>query len=93
MRYALRIDANQTQIVSALEAHGIKVDVIGKPVDLLCGLNGRFCFLEVKDGKKVPSDRKTTTAQDKFLNRWSEYPVAVVKSPNEAIAAILLFCS
>ena len=50
MIYALRVDANQSQVISALEGAGAKVLVIGQPVDLLVGIGGRFGFFEIKDG-------------------------------------------
>lgn len=85
MRYALRVDANQSQIVSALEAAGAMVEVIGKPVDLLVGINGRFAFFECKDGNKVKSAQKRTPAQIKFFDKWADYPVCLVDGPDAAI--------
>ena len=56
-RYALRVDANQTEVISALESAGAVVMVIGQPVDLLVGLpdGKRFAFFEVKNGSRPPS--------------------------------------
>jgi len=85
MRYALRVDANQSQVISALEAAGAVVEVIGKPVDLLVGINGRFAFFEVKDGGKVKSAQKRTPAQIKFFDKWAGYPVCLVDGPDAAI--------
>ena len=84
-RYALRIDANQTAIVSALEAAGATVEVIGKPVDLLVGINGKWMMVEVKDGKKVKSAQKLTVAQVKFFDKWAGYPLALVDSAECAL--------
>lgn len=85
MRYALRVDANQSQIISALESAGATVQVIGKPVDLLVGVNGRFAFFEVKDGAKVKSAQKRTPAQIKFFEKWAGYPVCLVDGPDAAV--------
>lgn len=85
MRYALRIDANQTAIVSALEAAGATVEIIGKPVDLLVGKAGRWMMMEVKDGQKVKSAQKLTAAQVKFFDKWAGYPLAVVDSAECAL--------
>lgn len=85
MRYALRVDANQSQIVSALQAAGAVVEVIGKPVDLLVGINGRFAFFECKDGGKVKSAQKRTPAQIKFFEKWAGYPVCLVDGPDAAV--------
>lgn len=85
MRYALRVDANQSQVISALEAAGATVDVIGKPVDLLVGINGRIALFEVKDGGKVKSAQKHTPAQIKFFARWAGFPICTVDGPDAAI--------
>lgn len=85
VRYALRVDANQGQIISALEAAGAKVLVIGKPVDLLVGIDGKFAFFEVKDGSKPPSQRKKTKLQQKFFELYPGYPVCLVDGPEAAL--------
>lgn len=85
MRYALRVDANQTEIISALQSAGAQVEVIGKPVDLLVGINGKFAFFEVKDGNKPKSAQKRTPAQIKFFEKWAGYPVCLVDGPDAAI--------
>ena len=84
-RYALRIDANQTDIVTELRAAGATVQVIGLPVDLLVGINGRFMFMEVKDGAKSPSRRKKTRIQDEFFRQWEGYPISLVDGPEAAL--------
>lgn len=85
MRYALRVDANQTEIISVLQAAGAQVEVIGKPVDLLVGINGIFAFFEIKDGNKPKSQQKRTPAQIKFFEKWAGYPVCLVDGPDAAI--------
>jgi hypothetical protein len=79
-RYALRVDANQTQVVSALLAAGYQVEVIGKPVDLLVGKGGRFMLMEVK----VKNGTKTKF-QAGFFDRWSGYPLSLVDGPDAAL--------
>lgn len=88
MRYALRVDANQAQVISALEAAGAKVMVIGKPVDLLVGFNRRFALFEVKDGAKYASQRKKTALQQRFFELYEGYPVCLVDGPEAAIRAL-----
>lgn len=90
MRYALRTDANQSQIVSALEAAGARVLVIGKPVDLLVGVRHKFAFFECKDGAKSASRRKKTALQDRFFAMYDGYPVFVVTNPEDAIKKLRL---
>jgi len=87
-RYALRTDANQTAVISALEAAGATVDVIGKPVDLLVGIRGKFMLMEVKDGAKWKSAQKLTKAQEAFCKRWAGYPWSIVDGPEAALRAI-----
>ena len=88
MRYALRTDANQTAVISALESAGAMVQVVGKPLDLLVGIRGQFVFLEVKDGAKKKSAQKPTKAQAEFFKRWAGYPWAIVDGPDAALRAI-----
>ena len=94
MRYAARIDANQEQIVSALRAHGATVRIVtqgnGLP-DLLVGYKGFTLLLEVKDGNKVPSARKLTSAEQKFFDEWTGGMLAVVNSADEAIEILKRF--
>ena len=84
-RYALRVDANQSQVISALEAAGAKVLVIGQPVDLLVGIGKKFAFFEIKDGSKPPSARKKTKVQEKFFAMFPGYPICLVDSPECAL--------
>ena len=88
MRRAARVDANQTQIVEALRACGAYVRIVtqgnGIP-DLLVGYRGYTLLLEVKDGKKAPSDRKLTPAEEKFFEEWKGGLLAKVESVDEAL--------
>jgi hypothetical protein len=82
-RYALRVDANQGEIVRALEEAGYQVEVIGKPVDLLVGnaKTGRFMFQEAK----VPGG-KPTQFQRGFFERWGGYAsISMVDGPEAAL--------
>ena len=87
-RYAFRVDANQSAVVSALEAAGATVQIVGKPLDLLVGIRGQFILIEVKDGAKVKSAQKPTKAQEKFFERFPGYPWAIVDGPEAALRAI-----
>ena len=88
-RYALRVDANQTAVISALKAAGADVKVIGQPLDLLvgCGTEKRRTMLmEVK----IPGG-KHTKAQVKFLEEWEPYvgvTIATVDGPEAALRAL-----
>jgi len=91
MRRAARVDENQSDIVAALRAIGATVRVIsqgdGIP-DLLIGFMGKTILLEVKDGKKPPSARKLTPAEQKFFDEWRGGSLAIVNTVDEAIAAV-----
>jgi len=88
MRRAARVDANQEQIVSALRACGAYVRIVtqgdGLP-DLLVGYRGYTLLLEVKDGRKPPSARKLTEAEEKFFQEWRGGLLAKVESVDEAL--------
>ena len=81
-RYALRVDANQTEIVEALRAAGATVEIIGLPVDVLYGIAGKFGLMEIKTqtGKRNPKPSKTTRVQDAFFAKYAGYPVSLVDS-------------
>ena len=86
-RYALRVDANQQQVISALEAAGADVKVIGKPVDLLIGCGTekrRILLMEVK----VPKKGRHTKSQIEFMDEWAGYPIATVDGPEAALRAL-----
>lgn len=89
MRRAARIDANQEQVVSALRAAGATVQSlagvgVGVP-DLLVGYQGKTLLLEVKDGKKPPSERRLTEDQLKWHGAWRGGPLAVVDGVDAAL--------
>jgi len=84
MRFAARVDANQTQIVSALRAAGAYVWIIGLPVDLLVGYRGHTFLVEIKSGSK----RRFTALQAAFFENWSGSNLARVDSPESALRMI-----
>ena len=90
-RYALRTDANQSEVIAALKMAGATVRVIGQPVDLLVGINGKFAFFEIKDGAKSASRRKKTDVQEKFFADFPGYPICLVDGPEAALRALRVF--
>ena len=69
MRRAAKVDANQAEIISLLrQIPGVRVEVIGHPVDILVGRNGKNYLIEIKnkDGKDTLTD-----AQRKFIPDWT----------------------
>lgn len=88
---ANKVDANQPAIVAALRKVGCKVQSLaaigdGCP-DLMVGWAGVITLMEVKDGSKPPSARQLTDAQRVWHAIWAEERIAVVTTPEEAIAA------
>ncbi|MCG3770463.1 MAG: hypothetical protein JW384_01613 [Nitrosomonadaceae bacterium] len=85
---AAKIDANQTEIVTALRKIGATVQILsavgqGCP-DLLIGYKGKNYLVEVKDGSKPPSQRKLTPDQVVWHRDWKGQ-VDVLSSVGEAM--------
>lgn len=66
MMRAARVDANQKAIVDALRACGCSVYVLGLPLDLLVGRQGKNYLLEIKTGPKA----RLTEFQQDFRATW-----------------------
>jgi hypothetical protein len=92
MRRAAKIDANQTQVVTALRAAGAVVHSLaacgnGVP-DLLVAFRGQTLLMEIKDGDKIKSAQKLKPKQIQFHQSWTGGPLSVVDSPDAALRAI-----
>jgi hypothetical protein len=81
---AKRIDANQTQIISALRAAGAYVWIIGLPVDLLVGYRDHTFLMEIKSGPKKPM----TDLQEDFFENWIGGTLCRVDGPESALRMI-----
>ena len=92
MRRAAKVDANQEQIVEALRAVGATVQTlaaVGKGVpDLLVGYQGKTLLLEVKDGRRPPSEKRLTEDQLVWHGAWRGGPLAVVDGVDAALRAL-----
>lgn len=88
MRRAARVDANQGQIVSALEAAGASVLVIGQPVDLLVGHRGMTLLMECKNPASRYGKAGANGNQRSFMEAWNGGPVALVDGPEAALRAL-----
>lgn len=91
MRRAARTDRNHAEVRDALRLVGCTVLDLS-PVgdgcpDLLAGFQGRNVLLEVKDGKKPPSERRLTEAQCVMHASWRGQ-VCIVTSVDEALKAV-----
>lgn len=85
MRRAAKIDATQTAIVEALRGCGVHVECIGKPVDLLVSWRNVWSVIEVKNAE---GKNQLTADQVRFIER-SQGPVHIVRTPDEALRAVL----
>lgn len=92
MRRAAKVDDNQREIVAALRAAGATVQslaAVGKGVpDLLIGFRGQTMLMEVKDGRKCPSQRELTGEQLRWHGEWRGGPLAVVDGVESALRMI-----
>lgn len=91
MRRAAKVDANQPDMIAALRGIGASVQplhAVGKGCpDLLVGYRGANYAIEVKDGRKPPSDTRLTDDQEKWHGEWRGQ-VAVAKSIDDAMVII-----
>lgn len=93
MRRAARKDANHGAIVQALAGVGaecFETHQIPGLLDVVVGYRGRLVWLEIKDGRKPPSARTLTPAEQETIGRLRAVaaPVYVVTSADEALRAI-----
>ena len=90
-KHARRVDANQSEVVSALRQIGCTVFVAsgvgGGFPDLVVGYRNRTMLIELKDGDKPKSARKLTIDQMFFSAMWRGHYV-VVNDVDEAIEAV-----
>ena len=89
-RYDTKRDANEADICDALGKVGVQTFQLDSPVDLLCWGRGVFFCIEVKDGSKIPSQRKLTPRQEKFFANTQGYPRFKVETVSEALEAASL---
>lgn len=82
-RYATKRDANEPEIIDALERAGAQVTQLDEPADLLVDYHQRWLLLEVK----VSHAAKLTDKQENF---HSAHPgmVPIVWTPMMALKAI-----
>lgn len=74
MRRAAKVDANQAEIVAYFRKAGCSVAITsalgaGFP-DLVVGKAGKTILIEVKDGRKPPSERRLTQDERSFQGSW-----------------------
>ncbi|MGK0446521.1 MAG: hypothetical protein ACJA2M_000290 [Polaribacter sp.] len=87
-----RVDSNQKYIVDGLRKFGATVlhtHTLKNAFDVLVGYGGKDFIIEIKDGKKPPSQRKLTPGELKFKNEWKGSEYYIVMSLEEAIRIIV----
>jgi hypothetical protein len=94
MRRAAKTDANHAEIRDGLrQIPGVTVkdtsNIGGGFPDLVVGLRGKTVLMELKDGAKVPSARKLTSAQRAFVDNWTGGTIFVVESLEQATAVVM----
>lgn len=86
MNRARKRDANEPEIIEALEAiPGCTVYPLDKPLDLLVGLGEVNHLLEVKNPKGA---NRIEPDQQEFFDAWTGRPAVIVRSIDEAYAAV-----
>jgi hypothetical protein len=84
-RFAKKRDTAEAAIVVALRAAGCRVWQLDRPFDLLVGRAGRFTVLEVKTGRRKPTDAQTDELR---ACQAGGLPVYLVRSVEDALAAV-----
>lgn len=91
MRRAAKVDDNHKSIVDTFRKMGCSVQSlagVGQGVpDLLVSFGGVNRLVEVKDGSKIPSQRKLTPAQEKWIIDWPTR-VYLVETTAEAMMLV-----
>ncbi len=90
LRQAAKKDRNHQIIVAALRKAGVKVRNLNERdlPDLLCGYAGQIVLLEIKDGKRKPSERRLRPGQQAFFDEWTGYPIFKVENIADAFSAL-----
>lgn len=82
-RYDRKRDANEADIIDALERAGVQVWQLDRPCDLLTLRMGKWLPLEVKPPNV--GRRKSQAAQNRFLDLTG---TPVVRTPMQALVAV-----
>lgn len=94
MRYASKVDSNQSEIVAALRKRGAVVLITSQlknAFDILVYHNGNTYTVEIKDGNLPKSARKLTSGEQEFKAKIESVGVTyhVVTSVDEALALLI----
>ena len=70
---ACRVDSNHTEVISAFRKLGcsvLPIHTLKNCGDAIVAKNMRTAIIEIKDGKKPPSQRKLTKGESEFAKKW-----------------------
>ena len=67
---AAKVDENQADIVAAMRANGVAVEITGMPLDLRIAKHMISIDVEVKNPRQIPSKRRLTDQEKDFYDRW-----------------------
>jgi hypothetical protein len=81
--YGNKRDANEPEIVEALQAAGASVYRLDQPVDLLIGYRGKCIIAEVKMPKAGPNKN-----QLKFFSEWRGATPPILRSVDDALTLL-----
>ena len=87
MRRAARADANQPEIVKVFRKLGgtfQHTHSIPGALDGILGYCGVDVRIEIKDGSRIPSERKLTTAEQKTVDEWNGRKPEIIESVSDA---------
>lgn len=91
MRRIARIDGNQPEIVNAFRKLGCSVQHLHKLgqgcPDILVGYMDVNLLAEIKDGTRIPSERKLTKDESEWFENWRGQ-ICIVESVSDAIDLI-----
>lgn len=86
-RRAAKVDDNQADVVKLFRKLGWTVLIISQLkncCDIIISKSGRTVAVEIKDGKKPPSQRKLSAGEIKFRDNWQgEY--ALIETQEDVI--------
>ena len=86
-RRAAKVDDNQADVVKLFRKLGWTVLIISQLkncCDIIISKSGRTVAVEIKDGKKPPSQRKLSDGEIKFRDNWQgEY--AIIETQEDVI--------
>ena len=87
-RYAKRRDANERELIAIFQAAGFLVWQIDRPAELLLYRAGRWAVVEIKDGTRIPSERKLTASQRADHALLPAGSIPIIESVDDALALV-----